>query len=575
MEWRGGVARIHADGSLDTSFTTGAGIELGGLAVPSVNAIALQPDGKVLIAGSFDSYNGVARGGIARLFPNGELDTTFIPGTGANNHTWSVAVQPDGRILIAGEFTQYDGINRNRIARLNTDGSLDGSFDPGTGSNGHLRRLVLLADGRILVAGGFTHFDGVASGNIVRLETDGSLDITFHSELGAGVAGAVMDIAVQPDGRIIAVGLFHKRVLRLCPDGGLDPFFDPEEGADDYLFTTAIQPDGKILVGGSLGAYNGETRNGLARLMPDGGLDTGFDPGSGIGSGATAYMILLQADGRILLGGGFTSYDGVARWGIAGVQGGTMQADNHLRLGMRVFLGGPFDPVQQRMSDGIRSLGLLPTNEPYTALGMPLPESDEASIPEAVIGGLCDGRLPVDWVQIRISTSEDPGTTIAGRHALVLEDGWIVGTDGRPGVALAGLPPGLYHVMILHRNHLACMTADPVELSTTLASVDFTDPGVATWGIDARMNVNGIKVLWAGDVNGDGVIRYTGGDNDRDPILVRVGGLVPTSTVSGYFEEDVNMDGTVKYTGQNNDRDPILPNIGGVVPTNTRIQQLP
>ncbi len=89
------------------------------------------------------------------------------------------------------------------------------------------------------------------------------------------------------------------------------------------------------------------------------------------------------------------------------------------------------------------------------------------------------------------------------------------------------------------------------------------------------MNVNGIKVLWAGDVNGDGVIRYTGGDNDRDPILVRVGGLVPTSTVSGYFEEDVNMDGTVKYTGQNNDRDPILPNIGGVVPTNTRIQQLP
>jgi hypothetical protein len=82
-------------------------------------------------------------------------------------------------------------------------------------------------------------------------------------------------------------------------------------------------------------------------------------------------------------------------------------------------------------------------------------------------------------------------------------------------------------------------------------------------------------VLWAGNALRDVVIRYTGGNNDRDPILVRVGGAVPTNTVAGYWPEDVNLDGVVKYTGPANDRDPILVNIGGTVPTSTREEQLP
>ncbi len=105
--------------------------------------------------------------------------------------------------------------------------------------------------------------------------------------------------------------------------------------------------------------------------------------------------------------------------------------------------------------------------------------------------------------------------------------------------------------------------------------VDLTSPGTATYGLQAQRNLGGTMVLWMGDCTGDGVVRYTGSLNDRDPILARIGGVIPTSSTPGYWPEDLNLDGVVRYTGGANDRDPILQNIGGVVPTNTRLEQLP
>jgi len=105
--------------------------------------------------------------------------------------------------------------------------------------------------------------------------------------------------------------------------------------------------------------------------------------------------------------------------------------------------------------------------------------------------------------------------------------------------------------------------------------VNFTGPALPTYGTNARKSIGTVSVLWMGDVTFNHTIKYTGPANDRDPILVRVGGTTPTSTVSGYFPEDSNLDGTVKYTGGANDRDPILVNIGGTVPTATRVEQLP
>jgi hypothetical protein len=119
------------------------------------------------------------------------------------------------------------------------------------------------------------------------------------------------------------------------------------------------------------------------------------------------------------------------------------------------------------------------------------------------------------------------------------------------------------------------MTAAPIDLSGTPVPVDLRSTATSTYGTEALRTIGSSRVLWAGNCLNDGFLRYTGSMNDRDRILSRIGGSVPTNTATGYFLEDVNMDGQAKYTGGSNDRDPILFNIGGSVPTNSRTEQLP
>jgi hypothetical protein len=119
------------------------------------------------------------------------------------------------------------------------------------------------------------------------------------------------------------------------------------------------------------------------------------------------------------------------------------------------------------------------------------------------------------------------------------------------------------------------MSGNATSLGTTTTSIDFTSPATATYGTQAQRTIGAVNALWMGNVVKDGVMKYTGGGNDRDPILVRVGSTVPTNVVSGYFPEDCTLDGQVKYTGGGNDRDPILVNVGSTVPTNVRVEQLP
>jgi hypothetical protein len=161
----------------------------------------------------------------------------------------------------------------------------------------------------------------------------------------------------------------------------------------------------------------------------------------------------------------------------------------------------------------------------------------------------------------------------------VQRDGDVVSaTDGTSPVTL-NVSPGSYYVAVRHRNHLGCMTNAPVVLSATPATIDFRSSGTSTYGTDARKNISGVMALWAGNTVRDTPppfkLIYTNLNNDRDPILTAIGGVVPTATASGYLVTDVNMDGVVKYANVNNDRDYILQNIGGVVPTATRTEQLP
>jgi len=129
---------------------------------------------------------------------------------------------------------------------------------------------------------------------------------------------------------------------------------------------------------------------------------------------------------------------------------------------------------------------------------------------------------------------------------------------------------------IRHRNHLACLATSVLNTNGGTATLDLTLVGTPLYGTEPTATVAGRRALWAGDCTMNGELRYTGGGNDRDPILVAIGGATPNNTIGPAYDlRDVNLDATIKYTGASNDRDIILTNIGGATPTNTRSQQLP
>jgi hypothetical protein len=180
---------------------------------------------------------------------------------------------------------------------------------------------------------------------------------------------------------------------------------------------------------------------------------------------------------------------------------------------------------------------------------------------------------PVDWVFVELRDAGTGATVLATANGLVQRDGDVVAPAGGPLVFNA--PPGEYRIAVRHRNHLGVMTASPVALTRVPVPVDLGDPLTAVFGTDARRQRDGKALLWTGNTRFDAQVSYTGTNNDRDPILTRIGGAVPTVVASGYFPEDVNLDGKVKYAGSLNDRDRVLLTIGGAVPTAVRSQQLP
>ena len=163
----------------------------------AVSAIALQSDGKWIIGGNFNKR-------ITRINADGSVDSTFNIGAGANGQIFAVAIQSDGKIIIGGDFTSVNGTSRNRIARLNLDGSLDLEFNIGSGINDRVYTLGLQADGKILIGGKFTTVNGVARSRIARINIDGSIDSFFNFS----VSDAVRSLAIQKDGKILFVGDF-------------------------------------------------------------------------------------------------------------------------------------------------------------------------------------------------------------------------------------------------------------------------------------------------------------------------------------------------------------------------------
>src|SRR5882724_2393176 len=208
--------------------------------------------------------------------PPGQLDTTFVPAPGTNDAVNVVVPQRDGKVIAAGRFTFANNVARNRIARFNFDGSLDTTFDPGTGADGEITAAVLQSDGRIVVAGRFTSVNGSTHNRICRLNANGSVDQTF------GLGNAIL---IQPDGRIMIGGTFigyngfaRGGIARVLANGALDPSFDSGVGTGGNVFALALQHNGQIVLGGRFVQYSGINRNFIARVFGDGSLDFGFNP---------------------------------------------------------------------------------------------------------------------------------------------------------------------------------------------------------------------------------------------------------------------------------------------------------
>lgn len=317
----GGCAlkRLNDNGDQDNSFNVGAGF------IGSIWATAIQQDGKVIAGGDFNSFNGVTQNKIIRLNPDGSKDNSFNVGTGfADGYVYSIAIQSDGKILIGGTFTSFNGNDfvspSWRIIRLNSDGTQDLSFNNANGGfNDNVYSITLQPDGKILVGGRFTSYNNIVQNGLIRLNTDGSRDTSFNIGTGTGGGGsaAVASIALQQDGKILIGGEFilfngalpAAGLVRLLANGTRDTSFNIGYGGfDDRVNSMVIKPNGKILLGGSFINFNNATQRGLIQLNSDGSKDTTFNIGSGFNS--VVYSIALQPDGKILVGGAFTLYNG-------------------------------------------------------------------------------------------------------------------------------------------------------------------------------------------------------------------------------------------------------------------------
>jgi uncharacterized delta-60 repeat protein len=298
-----------AGGQIPDSFNPGTENAL-------VNALVVQPDGKVIFAGSFTHAAGQPRVGLARVDGNGILDSTFNPAPTNNCFVGSLLLQPNGQIVVGGQFTQMGGQAHTNLARLNPDGTADSGFNPFLDSS--VTAMALQPDGKLIVAGWFNHVNGQGRDYICRLNQNGTLDDTLAPEPDNLVFG----LMVQPDGKILVGGYFlymagqsRSRIARLNSDGSLDADFNP--GADAVVYSFAFQSDSNILVCGDFFTIGGQPRSHIARLFPNGAVDTIFDAGAGHPEYQPIFSIAPQADGKIVVGGIFTSVSGQPRNYIA------------------------------------------------------------------------------------------------------------------------------------------------------------------------------------------------------------------------------------------------------------------
>ncbi len=500
------------------------GIAVGGSGNDIGWAIALRGNGEVHLTGEFRSTVDLDPGpGVLSLTSAGDADAFALKLSANGTLVWAERVGGTSferarsvAVDITGA-TVYTGV-------LNSPSDMDpgpGVFTLAGAFNEPAYVLKLDADGGFLWAfllnGFLCEGSGIRTGNQNEIYVTGFFGGTMDIDPGAGTTNIV--------------GL-----------GGGD------------MFLLSYSAAGNLLWGSGIGSAQNDISNAIA-----------LGPASKIHiCGEFRQTIDMDPGAGVTLMGPLGGQDAfTAKFGKPTCAG--------VSVASKVFLEGAYTGDFNPMHDLLRTGGLLPLDDPYRAMGFALDDTTATTAAALQFSGT---NAIVDWVLIELRDASVPSNVLRRRAALLQRDGDVVEQDGVSPVRFC-VAEGSYHVAVRHRNHLGVMSAAPLALTGSPRVVDFRNATTPTFGIEARKAVNGAMLMWAGNVMPNGQLSYTNTDNDRDPIISAIGGVVPTAVVLGYRQEDVNMDGLVMYTGGNNDRDIILVNIGGATPTNSRQQQLP
>ena len=546
----------------------------------------------LLLISQFDRYGSIVQ-------EYGVLGVATIQPGSSYSLTQSI-VRSDGSIYFCGDRIRqgfFPPVQDGFVARVNGSGVLDetfagmglvtfdGNFD--FGSSRSVAGMAFLPGESIavLVQHVLQTFPGsYATAGILSQSGSISGSIAVPSAIGEGSA-VLIEANWLGSTLSVVEGCFgfncqseqHRAGVRSVNNEGASTYvrwsdFQEEGHEAGFISTSTCDAQGDFIIAG--GFFDGQQSGSwfLAKLaqtatgfMMDFGTD-GFSSVAGVTGLRTSTS---QPDGKVILGGG-TSYVGDPRCILVRFHN---IPDPRSTLSLRMFLGGAYDSTAFLMRDDLRQQGLIPTLQPYAAPFFSAANGVGTwATPQHVLQTEGDSAV-VDWVWLELISATDSATVVATRVGLVHRDGWVTSADGHSPIDFSA-GTGSYFVRARHRDHLGVTASQAITLGPSVTTLDLTDPATPTFGTNAQMEANGVRMLWPGDANSDGVVKYVGSYNDRDRILLTVGGGTPTATFSGYRSEDLNLDGVVKYVGTANDRDIILQVIDGV-PTAVRVQQVP
>lgn len=316
------IFKTDVDGDIDTTFQTNIGTAFN----DEVQIIAVQVDDKIIVGGSFTSFNGSTRNRLIRLNDDGTEDTTFYTnltstgdGSAFDSSITALGIDSSGKISVGGSFSNYNGASRPNILRLNSNGTPDTTFNGNLVTYGQIEKLSVQTDSKIVVVGNFT----TPTARVARINSDGTSDTTFNTNVGTGANDTVFGVRIQSDGKIVAVGIFTTfngngvpNLIRINTNGTADTAFTTAIGTStsEGLFHVSIISSGEMILGGLVTTFNGmSTPAYIYALNSDGTPNTALNNGFGSGFSVNTLRSYAESDDKVLIGGGFTMFKGITR----------------------------------------------------------------------------------------------------------------------------------------------------------------------------------------------------------------------------------------------------------------------